>query len=125
MQIYLFVLFFFQSESFAFFSYTVSSHVSCTSHNEQRFIPYTPLIGLSLQWTCNVLSESLQIFKINFSTQIFNRSVVMRARNFGEDALILLSLTFGIFNVMNLVRILVLCSSHIAMSDPLHTMVVK
>ena len=72
-----------------------------------------------------MLSESLQIFKINFSTQIFNRSVTMRTRNFGEDTLSLLPLTFGIFTVTSLVRILVLYSSHIALSDSRHTMVVK
>jgi len=72
-----------------------------------------------------VLSESLQIFKINFIIQIFNRSLSMRARNFGEDTLILLSLTFGTFTVMNLVRNFVLCGSHVALSDFLHTMVVK
>ena len=70
-------------------------------------------------------SESLQIFKINFSIKIFNRSLSMRARNFGEDTLILLSLTFGTFTVMILVRIFVLCGSHIALSDQLHTKVMK
>ena len=72
-----------------------------------------------------MLSESLEIFKINFSIQIFNRSVAMHTRNLGENKLILLSLNFGIFTVMNFVRILVLCSSHVSLSYPLHTMVVK
>jgi hypothetical protein len=112
--------------SFAvFFFHTACSHVSCVSHNEQRFIPFTALIGLSLQWTCKVLSESLQIFKINFSIQIFNWFVAMRAKKFRENTKILLFLTFGIFTVRNLVQILVLCSTHIALSDPLHTLVVK
>jgi hypothetical protein len=72
-----------------------------------------------------VLSESLQILKIKFSIQIFIRAVAMRERNFGEDTLILLSLNFGILTVTNPVRILVLCSSHISLLDPLHTKVVK
>jgi hypothetical protein len=72
-----------------------------------------------------VLSESLQIFKINFSTQIFNRVVAMRARKLAENTTILLFLTFGIFTVRNLIRILFRCSKHVALSGRLHTLVVK
>lgn len=72
-----------------------------------------------------MLSESLQIFKINFGTQIFNRVVAMHARKFAENTMILLFLTFGIFTVRNLVRILFRCSKHVALSVRLHTLVVK
>jgi hypothetical protein len=68
-----------------------------------------------------MFSESLQILKISFSIQILNRSVTVRARNFGQDMFILPVLTFGIFTV----RILSLCSTDIALSVFSHKVIVK